>query len=131
MDLKIEINASIADIAYQLRRIAVDEWMSNVDEYQHFLDGEHMVREEAPMFLQQGHFFGPLGNTIVVAISNALGLPIIIFSSASHYPVINSAPRVCRASLLLYVAFNQTGAGLVPFKSYTPRPSNFFHPHPR
>ena len=59
VDLSIEINA------YQLRRIAVDEWMNNVDEYQHFLDGEHMVREEAPMFLQQGHFFGPLGNTMV------------------------------------------------------------------
>ena len=84
VDLSIEINASIADIAYQLRRVAVDEWMNNADEYQHFLDGEHMVREEAPMFLQQGHFFGPLGNTMVVAISNALGLPVII----SHLLVI-------------------------------------------
>ena len=108
VDLSI---ASIDDIAYQLRRIAVDEWTKNVDEYQHFLDGEHTVTEEAPMFLQQGHFFGPLGNTMVLAISNALGLPIIIFSSASHYPIINIAPRVCRASLPLYVAFNQTGAG--------------------
>ena len=46
---------SVADIAYQLRRIAaVDEWMSNADKYQHFLDGEHMVKEEAPMFFSAG-----------------------------------------------------------------------------
>ena len=128
VDLSI---ASIDDIAYQLRRMAVDEWTKNVDEYQHFLDGEHAVTEEAPMFLQQGHFFGPLGNTMVLAISNALGLPIIIFSSASHYPIINIAPRVCRASLPLYVAFNQTGAGrydAVSFKSYTPTPSDISPP---
>ena len=119
--------ASIADTAHQLRCIAVDEWMNNTDEYQHYLDGEHMVTEEAPMFLQDGHFFGPLGNTMVVAISNALGLPIIIFSSASHYPVISIAPRVCRASLPLYVAFNQSGPGhydAVSFKTHTPTPSH-------
>lgn len=134
VDLGIEDSTSVDDIAYQLRRIAVDEWMSNAEEYQHFLDGEHMVKEEAPTFLKQGHFFGPLGNTMVVAISNALGLPIIIFSSASHYPVINIAPRVCKASLLLYVAFNQSGAGhydAVSFKHHTPLPSNITTPsHP-
>ena len=40
---------------------------------------------------------------MVVAISNALGLPIIVFPSASHYPVINIAPRVCRVSIPLFV----------------------------
>ena len=111
LDCGIKNNASIADISNQLRLIAVDEWMKNAEYYQNFLDGEHKVTEEAPMFLLPGHFFGPLGNTMVVAISNALGLPIIVFSSASHYPVINIAPQVCKVSIPLYIAFNQSGAG--------------------
>ena len=44
---------------------------------------------------------------MVVTISNALGLPVIVFSSASHYPIINITP--C-AAIPLYVAFNQVGA---------------------
>lgn len=102
-------NASISDTAHQPKCIAVDEWENNTDEYQYYLDREHMVTEEAPMLLQDGRFFGPLGNTMVVAISNALELPIIILSSASHYSVISIAPRVCGASLPLHVSFNQSG----------------------
>ena len=119
----IECNSSIADVGKRLRRIAVDEWMNHADEYQHFLDEGHKVTEEATHFLQQGHFFGPLANTMVVAISNALGLPIIIFSSACHYPVINITPRVCKVSIPIYVAFNQSGAGhydAVSFKDDIP-----------
>ena len=115
-----DLGTGLADIAHQLRRIAVDEWMNHQDEYQHYLDGEHKVADEAPAFLQNRYFFGPLGNTMVVAISNSLGLPIIIFSSASHYPIISIAPRACRASLPLYIAFNQAGPGhydAVSFKS--------------
>ena len=32
-------------------------------------------------------------------------------SSAHHYPVINISPRVCKAAIPLYAAFNQCGAG--------------------
>ena len=93
-----DLGTGLADIAHQLRRIAVDEWMNHQDEYQHYLDGEHKVADETPAFLQNRYFFGPLDNTMVIAISNVLGLTIIIFSSASHYPIISIAPRVCRAS---------------------------------
>ena len=104
-----EKDASIPTIARQLRYIAVDEWMKHSEEYQHFLSEDYTV-EEAPQFLQQGHFFGPLGNTMVVAISNALGLPVV-FSSNAHCPVINITPRACAAAIPLYVAFNHIGAG--------------------
>ena len=130
LDLCIERTASVDDIACQLRRIAVEEWMTHADDYQCFLGDEPKVTEEAPMFLQQGHFFGPLGNTMVVAISNALGLPVIVFSSASHYPVINIKPRECRAPIPLYVAFNQSSAGhynAVTFKNDPPIPSTSQH----
>lgn len=110
-DVAIDIHTEITDIAYKLRQLAVNEWMKHPSEYQNFLDGNYTVADEAPQFLQQGYFYGPLGNTMVLAISNALGLPIIVFSSAYHYPVINIIPRVCKASIPLYVAFNQSGAG--------------------
>ena len=48
---------------------------------------------------------------MVLALSNVLGLPIIVFSSAHHYPIINISPRVCKAAIPLYLAFNQCGAG--------------------
>ena len=54
------------------------------------------------------------------------GLPVIVFSSASHYPVINITPRECRAPIPLHVAFNQSSAGYynaVTFKNDPPIPS--------
>ena len=87
-DVGIEIEADMADIAYELRTLAITEWMKHTEEYQGFLDEHHTVSQEAQKFLQQGHFHGPLGNTMVLALSNALGLPIIVFSSAYHYPVL-------------------------------------------
>ena len=111
LDYGIDNSATLTDITSKLRNIAVEEWIKNCDEYKHFLDEGHDVVKEAKMFLQNGDFFGPLGNTMVLAISNALGIPIIVFSSAAHYPVINITPRVCHLSVPLYVAFNQAGAG--------------------
>ena len=66
---------------------------------------------EAEKFKSQGYFFGPLGNTMVRAVSNALGLSIVMFSSAHHYPVVYTIPRICNASVPLFVAFNQADAG--------------------
>ena len=83
-DVGIHIEAETIDIAYQLQLLAVNEWMQHTEDYQSFLDGNHTVSEEAPQFLQQGHFLGPRGNTMVLAVSNALGLPIIVFSSTNH-----------------------------------------------
>ena len=48
---------------------------------------------------------------MVRAVSNALGLPIVMFSSAHHYPVVYTIPRICNASVPLFVAFNQADAG--------------------
>ncbi len=48
---------------------------------------------------------------MIKAVSNALSLPIIVFSSGLHYPVVYTTPRDCQVSIPLYVAFNQAGAG--------------------
>ena len=56
---------SVNDIARELRRLAVEEWLNNPEDYQGFLDEGYRVREEAEKFKSQGYFFGPLGNTMV------------------------------------------------------------------
>lgn len=110
-DLNIEANISVDELACELRRIAVEEWCNAPEEYQGFIGDAFNVKEEAEKFKQQGHFFGPLGNTMVPAVSNALGLQVVIFSSAHHYPLIHITPRVCKVAVPLYVAFNQANAG--------------------
>lgn len=107
----ISNSMDIKSIAMKIRQIIVGEWMSNASEYQKFITDDHIVTEEAPKFLQEGYFFGPMGNTMVLAVSNALDIPVVIFSSADHYPVINITPRVCKVPVPLFVAFNQAGAG--------------------
>ena len=93
------------------RNIAVQEWCENEDQYQGFLEEDYCVQDEAAKYKQPGYVFGPLGNTIVLAVSNALGIPVIVFSSAHHYPIVYITPRVCRNPTPLYVGFNQAGAG--------------------
>ena len=48
---------------------------------------------------------------MVLAVLNALGLPVIIFSSAHHYPLIYITPRDCKVPVPLFIAFNQANAG--------------------
>ena len=83
----------------------------NASEYQGFIPSEYSVEAEAAKFKETSYFFGPLANTMIKAVSNAFSLPIIVFSSALHYPVVYTTPRVCHVSIPLYVAFNQAGAG--------------------
>ena len=94
----------------QLRGLCVHEWKANPQEYEGFVPNTD-VAAEADKFRESGFFFGELGNTMILSHSNALGLPMIIFSSAIYHPLINITPRHLRASIPLYLAFNQYGAG--------------------
>ena len=89
----------------------MEEWCTVPHEYQNFVGDSCDVKEEAQKFMNRGYFFGPLGDTMVLAVANALGIQVIIFSSAHHYPLIYITPRVCKTSIPLYVAFNQGGPG--------------------
>ena len=106
-DFRIQNNessdVSVADIASELRQKAVAEWCNNY--YQGFLPQGYDVQEEAMKFKQHGYFSGPLGNTMV---SNAVGLPVIVLSSAHHHSVVYT---VCKVSIPLWIAYNQAKAG--------------------
>ena len=87
--------ATVKNIAVQLRNEAVQEWTLNSSEYQGFIPSEYTVQIEADKFKQTSYFYGPLADTMVKALSNALNIPIIVFSSALHYPVVYTIPRIC------------------------------------
>lgn len=56
-------------------------------------------------------FLGELGNTIPLNLCNALGLPVVVLSSAMHHPLINITLIYIRVPIPLFVAYNQYGAG--------------------
>ena len=105
------MKGSVNEVACKLRCITGEEWSNNPEEYQGFLDNGFSVQEEAVNFKQQGYFFGPLGNTMVLAVSNTLGLPVVIFSYIT--------PRVCKVPVPLFVAFNQADAGHYDAMTYS------------
>ena len=82
----------------QLRGLCVREWKANPHEYEGFVPNTD-VAAEADKFMESGFFYGELGNTMILSLSNALGLPLIIFSAAIYHPLINITPRHLRASI--------------------------------
>ena len=100
-----------SDLAQQLRQVAVKEWQSNPQDYEGFLGCGANVIVEAEKFKQNGVFLGELGNTVLLSLSNGLGLPIIALSSAVNHPLINITPRHMNTPVPLYVAYNQYGVG--------------------
>ena len=108
--LPIDITADLQGLAYQLRLIAVSEWLEHKDYYQSFLTSER-VETSAIMFLQQGHFHGELGNTMVLSLANALKLTVIIISSIPNQPIIRIDPRDVAIAVPLFLSFCQYGAG--------------------
>ena len=110
INLQVDPISNLDDVAMQLRGLCVREWKANPHEYEGFVPNTD-VAAEADKFMESGFFYGELGNTMILSLSNALGLPLIIFSSAIYHPLINITPRHLRASIPLYLAFNQYGAG--------------------
>ena len=107
--LRIDGN-DVKTVSEHLRQLTIQEWRSNPQDYEGFVPGMD-VQQEAMKFSESGYFFGDLADTIVLALSNLLGLPLIIFTSNIHQPVISITPRHVRAAAPLFLVFNQAGAG--------------------
>lgn len=86
-------NLHVKEIATALRRVIVDEWLVNKDHYEPFLTSGQNYYSEAKAFLQEGHFASQLGNAMPLAVSNALRIPIVVFTSMSNFPVLPVSPR--------------------------------------
>ena len=101
---------SLHAFAMILREKAVNEWLNNPHEYQGFLTSS-TVEEEAPKFMQSNFYHGELANTMVLAVSNALEIPIVVFSSALHHPLLFITPLSLKVTWPLFIAFSQYGPG--------------------
>ena len=86
---KFEIN----HIASSLRHVIVNEWLSNPSSYEPFLTSGQDYKKEANLFLQDGHFASELGNSMPLAASNALCLPIVVFTAMLNFPLLPICPQ--------------------------------------
>ena len=86
-------NADVTEVATSLRRLVVDKWLSNPGDYEPFLTSEQNYYTGAVAFLQGGHFAEELGNSMPLAASNALRIPILVFTSMLNFPVLPVYPR--------------------------------------
>ena len=97
-------------LSVKLRELAVNEWRENEADYAGFLT-ESSVRKEAERFSQSGCFDGQLGDTTVLALSNVLGLPLIIITSIANHAVISIIPRQVLFSFPIYLTYSHCGPG--------------------
>ena len=113
--LNIHRNQDLSNRNIVLRELVVAEWLGmNSEEYACFLSSSEKSSFEDTVhkFLEPGVFDYELGNSVLLALTNVLKIPIVVFSSINSYPVIPLLPRVSPLiSVPLYVAFNQSGKG--------------------
>lgn len=69
------------------------------------------VAEEVEKFQVSGYVMGELGDTIPLAMSNVLGIPIIIITSMLSTPFICLNPHQNVFPAIIYLAYHQYGAG--------------------
>ena len=106
-DIGVQIECEdLQSLSALLRMLVVQEWISNAHDYVPGTD----VQQEALKYVE-GYFFGELADTIVLALANVLGLPLIIFTSIVQQPVVIISPRHMKAHIPIYIVFNQSGSG--------------------
>ena len=86
-------NTDIKQMAATLRETVVNEWLANSSSYEPFLTSGQDYISEAKAFLQDGYFASELGNSMPLAASNALRIPIVIFTEMVNFPVLPVCPR--------------------------------------
>ena len=96
-NLGIDPSNDLKSVSMKLRNLTVAECKCNQQDYERFLPDVN-IQQEAMKFMQSSYFFGELADTIVLALSNLLGLPFIVFTSSIYQPVITrhfKCPHTC------------------------------------
>lgn len=101
--------SSVDLLSKQLQLAVVHEWKENEAYYRSFLSGS--VDEEADKFKQDGFFASDLGDSVLNALSNVVGMQFIVFTGQVSYPVIHIMPREILHEELIYLAFNNEESG--------------------
>ncbi len=102
-------SGDVKEEGFRLRNLVYKEWVNNPEDYQEFLLND--VVNEAEYFLQDGFFASDLGDTLVMALSNALSIPIIVLTSNPNVPFLTFQPRTFAIFTPIILAYNQYGTG--------------------
>ena len=79
----------LEDLYDTIKKECSCEWLGeHINDYQSFLTS-HI---EADKFLESGQFDGELSDVMVRALTNVLGTPMVLFTSASDLPIIVTRP---------------------------------------
>lgn len=106
-----ELNlSSVGVLSQQLRQIVVKEWKENADYYAAFLV-DCNVREEADKFLQSGWFDSDLGDTVLLALANSLGVHFVVFTTLECHPLVHVTPKIVLCNCPVYLAYTHRGCG--------------------
>ena len=109
--LGLTMLAPITTLALRLRQVLVQEWLgSNRHEYECFISNATSFDLEASKFLLDRFYNNDLGNTMPLAMANALKVSFVIFTSLSSSPVFIVSPRE-PADEILYLAYTYCGPG--------------------
>ena len=107
----MSLDAPLTILASKLRELTVQEWLGqHRHKYECFTSTESSFEVEATKFLQNGHYDSELGNTMPLAMANALKVTFVVFTSLSSSPIFFVTPRE-HSTGVLYLAFTYCGPG--------------------
>ena len=109
------------DMIKALWELVVQEWLGEKsDSYQSFLTGQQLQRE-ANHFLEMGEYPGDVGDLVLMAVSNILKIPIVIFTSIQNLPIIIQHPTTHGAihAQPIFLTYQQHGPGHYDVASYS------------
>ena len=110
--LGIKNQQSITEIARRLRQLIVQEWLSNSEQYQPFVQPGLDYYSDAKRFLMPGHFAASICDAMPLAAANVLHLPLVLVTSVTDWPLTIVTPHVqAISSVPLYLAFTQEDSG--------------------
>lgn len=110
--IRVDVNETVSVLSSKLREVIVQEWLGpNRCEYVCFLTNEDIYEHDALLFLQDGHYDSELGNTMPLAMANALGVSLVILTSIPSSPVFYIGPRSSTTDVVLYLAYTSLGTG--------------------
>ncbi len=103
---------NVDEMVVLLRRLLVDEWLTQRNRYISFFGTELDFEQEAITYERRGVFSTELGDSVVLGLSNVLHLPFIIFTSARHMPIVPVHPlNVISGNTPILLAFQHVGPG--------------------
>ena len=109
-EVGIDLDQPITALVCKLRKILVNEWLGpKRREYDVVCDSEE-YEAEAVKFLHDGYYDSVIGDTMPLAMANALKCNIVLFRSSPGMPISYIVPRQS-ANNVIFIAYTDYGPG--------------------